>query len=123
MESLFFVRDGAHVAVSTVPFAVPLESEDIPFACGVVDGRAFALLALKVPPALRGRGLGSRLLRGLAAWCEEEEGCRRIDVDDMSDRARRADNIYVRHGFVYRAARGPEMYAHPRAVRESRRKK
>ncbi|MFD3808141.1 GNAT family N-acetyltransferase [Streptomyces sp. NPDC058619] len=57
----------------------------------VMDGIA-------VDSARRGRGIGSLLLREVAAVAADA-GCRRIrlDVIDTNDRARA---LYVRHGFV-----------------------
>lgn len=105
------MRREAHVAASTEPIAIPLEREGVPLACGVVDDGSFTLLWLGVPPLLRGRGIGSRLLRGVAAWCVAH-GVARIETDDMSDRARQRGNIYLSHGFVYADEDGgPEMYA------------
>ena len=77
--------------------------------------RCFVVLTLWVHRAHRNQGIGTKLLQGVAKWCEHR-GVRRIDVDDVTDRWRMPCNVYGRLGFVYRQTTGPEMYASPRAL-------
>ena len=123
---MYVVQEGRHLMVSTHPCDRLPPPANIPIACGVWQqeeeeeehARTFTLQALSVPTHLRGRGIGSRLLSHIAAECHARGGqC--MELDDMSDRCRRQDNIYVKHGFRYRHASGPEMYASPRHVRNA----
>lgn len=84
-------------------------------AIGVCRDRTFFLMLLRVDEAHRGRGFATRLLRILAEWCRDE-GLRRIEVDDMTDRQRQVRNVYVLAGFSYVKSYGPEMQATPRAI-------
>ena len=81
--------------------------------------RSATLELLHVAVEARGRGVGSALLVTFARLCRDA-GVRRIDADDVSDRARTRRNIYAKHGFVYRRDSGPEMYANPRTVLETK---
>lgn len=98
-------RDGDDLVVSTFHGRL----------VGVFRDRVFWLMVLRVEESHRGRGIGTRLLLRLAELCIED-GVRRIEVDDMSDRFRMRRNIYRNLGFVYRRDTGPEMYAHPRRL-------
>ncbi len=86
-------------------------------ACGVTRERVFFLMTLRVEDVHQNCGIGSDILRAVARWCADE-GIRRVDVDDMSCRFRKENNIYRRAGFVYRHVHGPEMYASPRNMIE-----
>ena len=84
-------------------------------AIGVVKDRLFHLLVLRVESSHHNKGIGLRALESIARWCRDE-GVRRIDVDDMTDRQRCAHNIYLRAGFRYVAETGPEMCVTPKQV-------
>ena len=84
-------------------------------AIGVVKDRLFLLLVLRVESSHQNRGVGLCALREIALWCRDQ-GVRRIDVDDMSDRHRCAHNVYLKTGFQYMADTGPEMYATPQKI-------
>ena len=86
-------------------------------AIGLVKDRVFMLLVLRVDDAHQNRLIGTRLLHTIATYCKHE-GLRRIDVDDMSARHRQTRNIYVKCGFRYIHAAGPEMCATPRHIIE-----
>jgi len=89
--------------------------QQLPRAYCVMSDRVMFLMQLSVPDELQHQGIGSRLLQLVAAQARLE-GCRRIDVDDMSLRFRALNNIYKKHGFRYRRDTGPEMYASPADV-------
>ena len=82
---------------------------------GFTSERTFQLMHLYVPPTARGEGLALALLHRLAHVLRED-GCRRIELDDMSDRYRAGGNVYIRAGFDYCRTDGPEMAATPRRV-------
>lgn len=84
-------------------------------AIGVRRSRAFILMTLRVEPRHRHRGIATRILHDIAEWCRGE-GLRRIELDDMSIRHRMPGNVYLRAGFFYASASGPEMYGSPRRV-------
>tara|TARA_Y100001978_G_C23562545_1_gene370035 strand:- start:467 stop:853 length:387 start_codon:yes stop_codon:yes gene_type:complete len=88
-------------------------NSEIPRALFVINERECFLLHFYVPFHLRGNGIGKQMLLKIAHECFEN-GCRRIDLDDMSDRQRQKKNIYVQTGFKYRNTSGPEMYTSPR---------
>jgi GNAT superfamily N-acetyltransferase len=86
----------------------------VPRLLGVQSDRVFFLMHLYVPPDQRGQGIGSQMLHALADYLFRS-GCRRIELDDMTDRFGASDNIYVKCGFVYRGG-AAEMYASPARV-------
>lgn len=86
---------------------------ETPRALFVINERECFLLHFYVPFHLRGNGIGKKMLLEIAHECLKH-GCRRIDLDDMSDRHRKNKNIYVQTGFKYRNTSGPEMYTNPR---------
>jgi len=88
---------------------------NIPRAYGVNDDRVFWLMTLYVPSDMRHRGVGRNLMLHIATECIST-GCRRINLDDMSDRYNQDDNIYVNMGFTYRPCYTPEMYCSPHTV-------
>lgn len=103
------VYDGAHLYITDAATDAIDRATDV-FLCGVFvkEDRSFALLSIYVPPERRGRGLASALLRTLVVECERL-GATRIEVDDMTERARQDRNIYAKHGFQYIYAEGPDM--------------
>lgn len=86
-------------------------------ACGAFGERgSFTLTSICVPPHMRGRGVGTAVLREVARVCVAG-GVRRIDLDDMSDMWGQPLCIYIRCGFRYRrGATMPEMYGAPKRV-------
>ena len=84
-------------------------NSDVPRAFGRRIGRVFQLMHLWVPEPHRNRGIGSHLLCTIHNHCANI-GVRRIDTDDMSDRFTHPQNVYLKHGFVYRQLGRPEMY-------------
>lgn len=84
-------------------------THDISIIYGTKKNRTFFLMHLYVPITMRGKGFGTQLLLEMIEICRIN-GCRRIDVDDMSDNFRKPNNIYIKNGFVYRNTTGPEMY-------------
>ncbi len=113
----YCVRDHPHFFCSSVPFTMPPSSDDIPMACGVFveDDRVFLLQHLFVPTDRRRQGIGTHLIGTVARECIAR-GCRRIDVDDMSQRQRNDRNVYRNTSFVYSSSSGPEMYSNPKRV-------
>ena len=93
-------------------------NNETPRALFVIRDRECFLLHLYVPFCLRGNGIAKKMLLRIAHECLEND-CRRIDVDDMSDRHRQKKNIYVEAGFKYRYKSGPEMYASPHCLTET----
>jgi len=89
--------------------------EELSRAFGVFRNDEFALMSLCVPPPSQHQGVGTGLLLELARICVHQS-CRRIDVDDMSDRCQQVHNVYARCGFHYRRRGLPEMSASPRAM-------
>ena len=87
-------------------------------AMGVICNRVFWLMVLRIEENFQNLGFGSYLVKGIAKWCTDE-GVRRIEVDDMSNRYRQPQNVYRKCGFVYHRAVGPEMYASPRKIIET----
>ena len=97
-------------------------SETVLVATLTDGGRCTTLQVVHVATDERGRGVGSSLLVAFAQLCGDA-GVRRIDVDDMSDRARTVKhNLYVKHGFAYRNAHGPEMYTSPKTILQTARR-
>lgn len=93
-------------------------NSEIPRALFVVNEHECFLLHFYVPLHLRGNGIGKKMLLKIAHECLEN-GCRRINLDDMSDRHRQNKNIYVQTGFKYRNTSGPEMHTSPRSLIET----
>lgn len=81
---------------------------DTPKAYGVMSNRVLFLMHIFVPDVMRGRGMGSRLLR---YFLREgySRGCRRAELDDMSHMFNQPTNLYVKHGFYYVKKGHPEM--------------
>ena len=63
---------------------------------------------LVVNKKFRGQGYGTRLLR-IAMDEIKKKNIHVIKLDDMSDRFRKKNNIYVKHGFKYINDNGPDM--------------
>lgn len=84
-------------------------SQDIPRIYGIQKNNIFFIMHFYVPISIRGKGLGTQLLVKIIEICKKN-GCRRIDVDDMTDNFRKPNNIYIKNGFVYSSIDGPEMY-------------
>ena len=81
----------------------------------LTDKRTCQIMFLYVPFVERGRGHAVTLLGSLAEMLAED-GCCRIELDDMSDRYRNKHNVYTRVGFHYSGRCGPEMTASRRKV-------
>ena len=75
-------------------------SQDIPRIYGIQKNNIFFIMHFYVPISIRGKGLGTQLLVKIIEICKKN-GCRRIDVDDMTDNFRKPNNIYIKNGFVY----------------------
>ena len=97
-----------------------IESE-IPRALFYINNFEAYLLQLYVPPFLRNCGHGKQMLFDVATECLKH-GCVTIHLDDMSDRFRKKNNIYIRCGFRYNKTIGPEMYSDPLLVCEKLKK-
>ena len=110
--TLRMFSEGMHICITDGNLDEGVDEEEDLFLCGIfleADLKTFGLLSLRVPPRRRGSGLGSAMLRMLIEECKRV-GTERIEVDDMSERARQdSHNIYVKHGFEYRHDIGPEM--------------
>lgn len=81
----------------------------------LTDKRTCQITLLYVPFVERGRGYAVTLLGSLAEMLADD-GCCRIELDDMSDRYRSKHNVYTRVGFHYSGRCGPEMTASRRKV-------
>ena len=93
--------------------------QDVPRIVGALTGkRTCEIVLLYVPLIERGQGHAVTLL-GVLAQILAEDGCCRIELDDMSDRYRNNRNVYTRVGFQYRSHCGPEMAASRRRVVQS----
>jgi GNAT superfamily N-acetyltransferase len=90
-------------------------SRKLPVAFGKYKNRTFTLMTLFVPEHMRLQGIGGNLIIEIAKECDLV-GCRRIDVDDMSDRSFKPNNIYVKYGFRYLNVGYPEMYTSPKNI-------
>ena len=88
---------------------------DRPRLLGVRCERTFHILHVWVPVVRRGAGLARALLFKLAEACRAE-GVFRLEVDDVSERHRARNNLYLSAGFTYDARSGPEMSATTRTV-------
>lgn len=85
-----------------------MNNEHIPKAFGKMSNRVLFLMHIFVPGDMRRRGVGSRLLRHFLRE-GYHLGCRRAELDDMSDMFALPTNLYVRHGFYYVQEGHPEM--------------
>jgi len=87
---------------------VHVESEYVVFrnekACAVIARNTILCL----DSCEQGKGYGSELLERIIEYMREQ-GYSSIHLDDMSDRARKPHNIYVKFGFRYVHEYGPEM--------------
>lgn len=93
--------------------------QDVPRVVGTLSSkRTCEVVLLYVPPLQRAQGHAVTLL-GVLAQMLAEDGCCRIELDDMSDRYRNNRNVYTRVGFQYRSHCGPEMAASRRRVVQS----
>lgn len=91
---------------------------DIPRALFVIRNRNAFLLHLYVPLYLRHHGIARRMLFEVSRECLRNN-CEKIYVDDMSDRFRKDDNIYIRFGFVYKNICDSEMYVNIKKLMEN----
>jgi GNAT superfamily N-acetyltransferase len=84
------------------------ESEYVTF----YDENAYAVVAhntiLTLEAFEQGKGYGSALLARILEYMREK-GFETVELDDMSDRARKPHNIYTKFGFKYVHEYGPEM--------------
>ena len=83
--------------------------QELPVAFGKYSNRTCTLMTLFVPEHIRLQGIGSNLIFEIAKECHLI-GCRRIDVDDMSDRCFQPHNIYIKHGFRYLKSWGSGLF-------------
>ena len=60
---------------------------------------------------LHNQGIGSKLLCQVISDCKEIN-INLIELDDMTDRYRKSNNIYLKFGFKYVDVYGPEMILH-----------
>ena len=83
---------------------------DVPRLHIVISDHCGHILYIYVPEHCRNQCVGTRLIG------ESAKMCRKIVLDDMSDRYRQTNNLYVRLGFVYMTEHGPEMSASSRII-------
>jgi RimJ/RimL family protein N-acetyltransferase len=89
----------AHYEVPQGAFFVVREADRIVGSVGIerVDGTTAELHRLYLDTALRGRGLGQRLVNETLAWCQARAISRLVLWSDT--RFERAHRLYVRMGF------------------------
>ena len=97
-----------HTAAEGVCMNHLLRDDDVTKIYCVWDEDMLSIVHLYVPETRWGRGIGSRLL-GEACVRATHMGGRTMTVDDMTDRAHRESNIYLKHGFMYKSSTHPEM--------------
>lgn len=64
---------------------------------------------MEVDEEFQGQGYGQQLLEYLKKWAKDNQ-YGRIELDDMSERFMKGDNIYLRSGFRYQKYGYPEMF-------------
>lgn len=77
-------------------------------AYAILKDRVLFLMLIHVPRESRGLGVATRLLRRILQ-VGYQLGCRRAELDDMSDRFMRPENLYRRNGFRYVRKGQPAM--------------
>jgi GNAT superfamily N-acetyltransferase len=87
------------------------------YVSGIYDKNTeeLGILDLYVPGRIRGRGIGTNLVKSIVKKCYDNYNLKIITLDDMSDRHREKNNIYTKMGFYYCDYWGPEM-----SIRSSR---
>ena len=75
--------------------------------CVVLDG-VMTIKWFTTHQKYRRKGMGDYLLKRVIRYAKENN-IKKIELDDMTDRMFKKDNIYLKNGFVYLADGEPEM--------------
>ena len=78
--------------------------------CDVIvdDDNEMTIIWFETNKIYRKKGLGDKLLKHIVEYAKKND-IKKIELDDMSDKAFKKHNIYLKNGFVYLKDGEPEM--------------